>query len=73
MAVLGDYWFTPLLFVAGVSLVSVLFLSLRLIVLRLFGVPKDKVAEWALKEASSGKLVELIRAFRGKKPEPPDT
>ena len=40
-------------------------------VLRLIGVPKDKVAEWALRQANRQRLTDLIRAARGL-PEGPD-
>lgn len=74
MVVLGGQWFSPLLLLAGVSLIPALSLWLRLLVLRRSArVPEDKLAEWALKEASSHRVVELIRALRGKEPgEPPD-
>jgi hypothetical protein len=56
IAVLGDYWYAPLLFAAGAPLASVLYLWLRLLVLRRAGVPKDELAKWA-KEASSSRVV----------------
>lgn len=74
MLVLGEFWLSAVLLLVGAPLISVLYLWLRLFVLRRYGrVPDVELVKWALKEASSHRVVELIRALRGKEPEPPET
>jgi hypothetical protein len=74
MLVLGESWFSVVLLLVGAPLISALYLWLRLFVLRHSGRVSDaELAKWALKEAGSHRVVELIRALRGKEPEPPET
>jgi hypothetical protein len=67
-------WYYYLFPIVAAAILPPLSLWLRLLVLRHCArVPDDDLAPFALKEAASGRVVELIHAVRGKEPrEPPE-
>ncbi|GAA1246671.1 hypothetical protein GCM10009609_07740 [Pseudonocardia aurantiaca] len=64
------YW--PLLSMA-VLLAYPVYMLLMAGVLRLCGVPKDEIANWALRQADRQRFTDLLRAARGLEPPPADT
>lgn len=62
---------TSMLIVVAGILVWLLWLVLTAAVLRWLGATRREVKDWALKEASQRRLVEVIRAIRGKEPSEP--
>lgn len=64
-SILGARWHIYLLFLVAVLVLQPLSLWLRCLVLhRSARVSDDRLAEWALSEASSRRVVELVRALR---------
>jgi hypothetical protein len=60
--------FTFALPLATLLLAQPLVILITSVVLRLCGVPRQKVAEWALRQAGSRWLVDLLHAARGQSP-----
>jgi hypothetical protein len=68
-----DGWLAPTVLVITAMVFQPLRILLMSLVFRLIGVPKAKIADWALKHANQDKFINILKVLRPPPLPPPPT